>query len=83
MAQEPRIDVETRASGIESSLTSEQVERIADALGQQGVWFAAPPEREGEARPADQIWDLVGDRPHHGQTATGRAAVHLAEGTTT
>ncbi|MGR6913892.1 hypothetical protein ACU635_06525 [[Actinomadura] parvosata] len=80
MAQEPRIDVETRASGIENSLTAEQVERIADALGQQGVWFATPPQRQGDARPADQIWDLVGDRPHQGQTATGRAAVHLAEG---
>ncbi|MCF6467686.1 hypothetical protein FAF44_04565 [Nonomuraea sp. MG754425] len=80
MPQEPRIDVETRASGVGSSLSAEQVARIADALGQQGVWFATPPERRGEARAADQVWELVGDRPHHGYTATGRAAVYLAAG---
>ncbi|MEV4173240.1 hypothetical protein [Nonomuraea sp. NPDC049709] len=80
MAQEPRIDVETRADGIERSLSSEQVERIAGSLGQQGVWFATPPQRQGEARQAEQTWDLVGDQPHHGRIATGRAAVHLADG---
>ncbi|MEV5494020.1 hypothetical protein AB0M50_01310 [Nonomuraea fuscirosea] len=80
MPQEPRIDVETRAHGIESSLSAEQVERIAEALGHQGVWFAAPPERSGQARPPEQVWELVGDSPHHGRLATGRAAVHLAEG---
>ncbi|GAA3694655.1 hypothetical protein GCM10022224_070310 [Nonomuraea antimicrobica] len=80
MPQEPRIDVETRARGIENSLTAEQVEHIAEALGQQGVWFAAPPERSGQARRPELVWDLVGDRPHQGYTATGRAAVHLADG---
>ncbi|MEV0379375.1 hypothetical protein [Nonomuraea sp. NPDC050643] len=80
MAQEPRIDVETRAQGVEHSLTSEQVERISEALGRQGVWFAAPPSRRGDARPADRTWDLVGDWAHEGRVATGRAAVHLAEG---
>lgn len=80
MAQEPRIDVETRAQGIEASLSSEQVERVAEALGQQGVWFATPPERGGQARRPEVVWELVGDRPHQGYTATGRAAVHLAEG---
>ncbi|WP_052422868.1 hypothetical protein [Nonomuraea candida] len=80
MAQEPRIDVETRAEGIQASLTAEQIDRVAEALGQQGVWFAAPPRRVGEARRPDQVWNLVGDRPHQGETATGRAAVHLADG---
>ncbi|SEG98020.1 hypothetical protein SAMN05444920_111158 [Nonomuraea solani] len=82
MSHEPRIDVETRAQRVEHSLTAEQIERIAEALGEQGVWFATPPTRQGQARTADTIWDLVGDRPHEGHTATGRAAVHLAEGHT-
>jgi hypothetical protein len=80
MAQEPRIDVETRAGEIESSLTSEQVQQIAEALGQQGVWFATPYAREGGAPRPDHEWDLVGDKPHQGRTATGRANVYLAEG---
>ncbi|MGW0802373.1 esterase/lipase family protein [Nonomuraea sp. NPDC002799] len=83
MAQEPRIDVETTARGVESSLTSEQIERIASALGQQGVWFAAPQERKGNAHRPDHVWELVGDQPYQGHTATGRAAVHLAEGSAT
>ncbi|GAA3116919.1 hypothetical protein ACFFR3_32965 [Nonomuraea salmonea] len=80
MPQEPRIDVETRAHTFESSLSTDQVERIAAALGQQGVWFAAPPRRDGEARRPELTWDLVGDEPYQGYTATGRAAVHLADG---
>ncbi|MEV0230640.1 hypothetical protein [Nonomuraea sp. NPDC050786] len=80
MAQAPRIDVETRAGTVRGSLTGEQAERITDALGQQGVWFAAPrPDAVKAPRPA-QVWDLVGDQPHQGRTATGRAAVHLAQG---
>ncbi|NBE94351.1 alpha/beta hydrolase [Nonomuraea sp. KC401] len=82
MSQEPRIDVETKAQGIEGTLTTDQIQRIADALGRQGVWFATPPARDGRAPRADLVWDLVGDRPHEGHTATGRAAVHLAEGHT-
>ncbi|MEV0620521.1 hypothetical protein AB0I81_44865 [Nonomuraea sp. NPDC050404] len=80
MALEPRIDVETRSEDFEASLTTEQITRIAEAFGQQGVWFATPQEQAGEARRPDEVWNLVGDQPHHGQTATGRAAVHLAEG---
>ncbi|MEV1167700.1 hypothetical protein [Nonomuraea sp. NPDC049784] len=79
MAQEPRIDVETRAGSVSGSLTEEQVERIVDALGEQGVWFAAPRPRAVEAPRPDHVWDLVGDQPHEGRTATGRAAVYLAE----
>ncbi|MFI7639079.1 hypothetical protein [Nonomuraea sp. NPDC049400] len=80
MAQEPRIDVETRANSVKGSLTEEQVERVADALGQQGVWFAAPRPGAVNAPRPDRIWDLVGDQPHEGRTATGRAAVYLAQG---
>ncbi|MEQ4715601.1 hypothetical protein [Nonomuraea sp. B19D2] len=80
MAQEPRIDVETRADSVRGSLTEEQVERVADALGQQGVWFAAPRPSAVSAPRPDRIWDLVGDQPHEGRTATGRAAVYLAQG---
>jgi hypothetical protein len=80
MAQEPRIDVEINARTVESGLTPEQVERIASALGDPGVWFAAPPVRVGEAARPDFMWELVGDKPHLGHVATGRAGVYLAEG---
>jgi hypothetical protein len=80
MAQQPRIDVEVKAKEVARSLTSEQIQRIADALGQQGVWFATPSTRADAAPRPDFEWDLVGDRPHQGRTATGRANVYLAEG---
>lgn len=80
MAQEPRVDVETRATSLRSSLTEEQAEHIADALGDQGVWFATPRPRTIDAPRPDHVWDLVGDQPHQGRTATGRATVYLAEG---
>ncbi|MEU6723198.1 hypothetical protein ABZ917_05750 [Nonomuraea wenchangensis] len=82
MAQEPRIDVESKTRTVESSLAPEQIERIASALGDRGVWFATPPVREGEAAEPDLVWELVADKPHRGHVATGRAHVHLAEGRT-
>ncbi|MEW9549814.1 hypothetical protein [Nonomuraea sp. NPDC050783] len=80
MAQEPRIDVEINARTVESSLAPEQIQSIASALGDPGVWFATPPVREGEAARPDAVWELVADRPHRGHVATGRAHVHLAAG---
>ncbi|MFI7616072.1 esterase/lipase family protein [Nonomuraea terrae] len=80
MAQEPRIDVETRAQGIRSSLSDEQGEQIADAFGWQGVWFSAEQDGDADTRRPETTWELVADRPHQGVTAKGRAAVHLAEG---
>ncbi|MEO3874352.1 hypothetical protein ABGB18_36635 [Nonomuraea sp. B12E4] len=80
MAREPRIDVEIAAKDAASGLKPDLAQRVADALGRQGVWFAAPPVREGQAPRPDHVWELVGDRPHLGYTATGRANVYLAEG---
>ncbi|WP_327587499.1 hypothetical protein OHA25_11185 [Nonomuraea sp. NBC_00507] len=82
MAEEPRIDVEINARTIEGSLTPEQVQRVASALGDPGVWFATPPAPSsgaGEAARPDFVWELVGDKPHRGHIATGRAHVYLAE----
>ncbi|MEV4580783.1 hypothetical protein AB0K16_46895 [Nonomuraea jabiensis] len=82
MVHEPRIDVESRAQSVRNSLTEEQSERISDALGEQGIWFATPHPGVSEAPRPDRVWELVGDKPHLGRTATGRAAIHLADGHT-
>ncbi|SDK68995.1 hypothetical protein SAMN05421874_11059 [Nonomuraea maritima] len=80
MAQVARIDVETRAQTVSNTLSAEQAEQIADAFGWQGIWFAEQLDGDADTRRPDTTWDLVGDRPHAGVTAKGRAAVHLAEG---
>ncbi|MBF8185698.1 hypothetical protein ITP53_08090 [Nonomuraea sp. K274] len=80
MAQEPRIDVNAIARAVERGLSPDQAQRIANTLGDQGVWFATPPARHRRAAAPDRVWDLVGDQPHQGHTATGRAGVYLADG---
>jgi hypothetical protein len=79
MAQEPRIDVEIIGGTVEGRLTPEQIDSIASSLGDPGVWFATPPVLAGQAARPDLVWELVGDEPHRGHVATGRAGVYLAE----
>ncbi|MFI9329797.1 hypothetical protein ACIGZJ_19910 [Kitasatospora sp. NPDC052868] len=79
MAQEPRIDVALtlREGGAEP--TRDELAELAGSLKPE-VWFSTPlssAEPAAAGREPDFTWDLVG-APYKGQTATGKAAVYLA-----